>query len=443
MSRLSGLRQMAMDIFRDGLLAADPVEAVHRQFKVKGGLLQIGDVDYFLKQFHRIWVVGAGKASAKMARAIEESLDEKVSGGLVIVKYGCGEKLRRITLREAGHPLPDEKGLAATAELLEFLKKIGKDDLVINLISGGGSSLLAAPAEGISLADSQATTELMLRAGMKIDEVNAVRKHLSRITGGRMARAVYPATIISLILSDVVGDRLDVIASGPTVPDTSTFKDAVDLLGRFRILEQAPVSVRKHLESGASGKIEETPKPGDPAFERAQNLVIGSNLISLMAAKQRSHKLELNTVLLTSTVQGEARELAKIYAAVFREILKSGNPAPAPACVVMGGEPTVTVRGKGKGGRSQELALAIAMEIQDLEGAFFLAAGTDGTDGPTDAAGAFADWTTVSRAKNVGMDPADFLARNDSYNFFATLGDLIKTGPTGTNVMDVHLLIAG
>jgi hydroxypyruvate reductase len=434
---------MATDIFRDGLLAADPVEAVHRQFKVKGGLLQIGDIDYFLNQFHKIWVIGAGKASAKMAKAIEESLDERVSGGLVIVKYGCGEKLRRITLREAGHPIPDQNGQAATSELLEFLKRIGKDDLVINLISGGGSSLLAAPVSGISLSDSQAATEQMLRAGMKIDEVNAVRKHISSVTGGRLAKAVYPATIISLILSDVVGDRLDVIASGPTVPDTSTFKDAVGLLEKYGIAEQIPAAVRARLQLGAGGQAEETPKPGDPAFERAQNLVIGSNLISLLAAKKRAQKLELNTLLLTSTVQGEARELAKTYASVLREILKSGNPATAPACVIVGGEPTVTVRGKGKGGRCQELALAVALEIQDLEGAFFMAAGTDGTDGPTDAAGAFADWTTVARAKTIGVDPAVFLARNDSYNFFATLGDLFSTGPTGTNVMDVHLLIVG
>jgi len=439
----SGLKQMALDIFHDALLAADPIEAVHRHFRVKAGLLQIGDIDYFLNQFRSIWVIGAGKASGRMARAIEEALGEWVAAGLVIVKRGGPEKLKRVQVREAGHPIPDSSGLAATAELLELLKRIGKDDLVINLISGGGSALLVAPAGDISLEDSRKTTELMLRAGMRIDEVNTIRKHLSRITGGRLARLVYPATIISLVLSDVIGDRLEVIASGPTVPDTTTFGQAIELLKRYRIPDQVPESVRKFLEQGAAGVFEETPKPGDQAFERAQNLVIGSNLISLQAAKQRAQKLGLNSLLLASTVQGEAREIAKIYGALFRELKKSNNPVPAPACVIAGGEPTVSVTGDGKGGRCQELALAVAQEIDGLEGAFFLAAGTDGSDGPTDAAGAMADWTTIARAKSQNLEAKNFLLRNDSFNFFHPLGDLITTGPTGTNVMDLHLLLVG
>jgi len=442
-SGLGGLKQMASDIFKEGLLAADPVEAVHRHFKVKDGLLRVGDVDYFLNQFRSIWVIGAGKAGAKMAKAIEETLGERISGGLVIVKYGHTEKLRRVQVREAGHPIPDASGQAATEELLALLKQMGKDDLVINLISGGGSALMVAPAGDISLEDSRQTTELMLRAGMKIDEVNAVRKHLSRITGGRLAKTVYPATVISLVLSDVIGDRLEVIASGPTVPDTTTFEQAITLLRRYEILGQIPESARKFLEKGASGEFPETPKPGDKAFERAQDLIVGSNLISLLAAKRCATKLGLNSVLLASTVQGEARELAKFYGALFRELKRSGNPVYPPACIIAGGEPTVTVRGNGKGGRSQELALAVALEIEDLEGCLFLAAGTDGSDGPTDAAGAFADWTTVSRARGKNLDPRDFLGRNDSYNFFSGLDDLLTTGPTGTNVMDIHLLIVG
>jgi len=439
----NGLKQMALDIFQDALRAADPIEAVHRHFRVKAGLLQVGDIDYFLNQFRSIWVVGAGKASGRMARAIEEALGERVAGGLVIVKRGGPEKLNRVQTREAGHPIPDSSGLAATAELMELLQRIGKDDLVINLISGGGSSLLVAPAGDISLEDSRKATELMLRAGMKIDELNTIRKHLSRITGGRLARLVYPATIISLVLSDVIGDRLEVIASGPTVPDTTTFGQAIELLNRYRIVDQVPESVRKFLEQGAAGAFEETPKPGDPAFERAQNLIIGSNLISLQAAKQRALKLGLNSLVLASTVQGEAREMAKIYGAVFREIKKSNNPVPSPACVIAGGEPTVTVTGDGRGGRCQELALAVAMEIDGLEGAFFLAAGTDGSDGQTDADGAVADWTTIARARSRNLDAKNFLLRNDSYNFFQPLGDLITTGPTGTNVMDIHLLLVG
>ena len=443
MSRISGLKQMANDIFKEALTAADPIEAVHRFFRAKGGLLQIGDIDYFLNQFHSIWVIGAGKASAKMARAIEEALGDRISGGLVIVKYGHTEKLRHVAVCEAGHPVPDQAGLKAAEKLIDLTTKIGKDDLVINLISGGGSALMNAPAPGVSLEDSQVATELMLRAGMKIDEVNTVRKHISRITGGRLARSVFPATIISLILSDVISDRLEVIASGPTVPDTTTFNDAIDLLKQYQTWPQLPAAIREHLELGAQGKIEETPKPGDPAFERAQNLIIGSNLISLQAANHTALKLGLSPLLLTSTAQGEARELGKFYGAIFREMLKSGNPARPPACIIVGGEPTVTVRGNGKGGRCSELALAVASEIEGLEGAFFFAAGTDGTDGPTDAAGATADWTTIPRAREKKLNPADFLNRSDSYNFFQPLGDLVMTGPTGTNVMDIHLLMVG
>jgi len=439
MSTPSGLKQIALDIFNDALLAADPVEAVHRHFRVKGGLLQVGDIDYFLNQFKRIWVMGAGKASAKMAKAIEEALGDRVSGGVVIVKYGCGEKLKLVSVLEAGHPIPDRAGLKATEDLLSLAKKIDKDDLVINLISGGGSALLAAPPEGIALEDCQSLTELMLRAGMKIDEMNTVRKRLSRVTGGRLARAVYPATIISLILSDVIGDKLEVIASGPTVPDTTNLSQAVDLLERYKIWGQTPARIQEFLKNSR----EETPRADDAAFKRVQNLVIASNLISLEAAKHCAQKLGLSPALLTSSVQGEARELGKIYGSFFRETLKSGNPLKPPACIIAGGEPTVTVKGTGKGGRSQELALAVAMEVQGLEGAFFLAAGTDGTDGSTDAAGAVADWTTVPRARAANLDPAEFLAANDSYNFFSSLGDLVKTGPTGTNVMDIHLLIVG
>jgi glycerate 2-kinase len=439
MSTPSGLKQIALDIFKDALLAADPVEAVHRYFRVKGGLLQIGDIDYFLNQFRRIWVMGAGKASARMGKAIEEALGDRIAGGLVIVKYGCGEKLKRINVLEAGHPIPDRAGLIATEELLSLAKKIDKDDLVINLISGGGSALLAAPLEGIELEDCQTLTELMLRAGMRIDQVNAIRKRLSKVTGGRLAQAVYPATIISLILSDVISDKLDVIASGPTVPDTTRLSHSMELLESYKIWDQTPPRIREFLKNSQ----DEAPKADDAAFKRVQNLIIGSNLISLEAARHCAQKLGLSPALLTSSVQGEARELGKIYGSFFREMLKSGNPLKPPACMIAGGEPTVTIKGTGRGGRCQELALAVAMEIQGLEGAFFLAAGTDGTDGPTDAAGAVCDWTTVSRAKAQDMDPEAFLLVNNSYNFFSSLGDLVKTGPTGTNVMDIHLLIVG
>ncbi len=443
MAGKEGLKQVARDIFSEGLRAADPLEAVHRHFRLKDHLLKIGEVDYFLNQFKNIWALGAGKASARMAQAVEETLGERVAGGLVIVKYGHGAPLKKISVREAGHPVPDAAGLTATAELFEFSKKIGKDDLVIVLISGGGSSLLVAPAEGISLSDKQAVTEAMLKSGMTIEEINAVRKHLSRVKAGRLAQLFFPATVISLVLSDVIGDQLEVIASGPTIADPSTYGDAVSLLKSHQVWDAAPDPVRQVLERGVSGRLEETPKPGDQVFTRVQNLIVGGNRSSLESCRYAGHKLGFNTLLLSSVVTGEARELGKFYGAILREIVKSGNPVKPPACIILGGEPTVTVQGKGKGGRSQELALATALEIEGLKGALFLAAGTDGTDGPTEAAGAIADGETIARAKSRNMDPQKFLAENDSYNFFSPLGDLIITGPTGTNVMDIHLLLVG
>ncbi len=443
MARINGLRQMALDIFYEALRSADPMEAVHRYLRVKGIMLQVKEIDYFLEQFQRIWVIGAGKASARMARAVEESLQERIYDGLVIVKYGYGERLKKIQLREAGHPIPDTAGLKATQELLEFTKKMNEDDLVINLISGGGSSLLVAPEPKISLEDKKITTELMLRAGMRIDEINTVRKHLSRVKGGKLVRWIYPATIISLILSDVIGDSLDVIASGPTAPDPTTFEQAKAVLVKYELWEQVPSSVRELIELGIKGEWEETPKPGDIVFKRVQNLVIGSNYLSLKSACMFAKKLGFNTIILSSSMQGDVSELAKFYGSIFREVIKSGNPIPAPACIIAGGEPTAKVKGSGKGGRSQELALWVAKEIDGLEGALFLSAGTDGTDGNTNAAGAFADWTTISRAKTQGMEADEYLEENDSYNFFYPLGDLIITGPTATNVMDIHILLVG
>ena len=441
--RQEGLKQMALDIFFEALRAADPMEAVHRYFKVKGALLQLKEIDYFLDQFRKIWVIGAGKASVRMAKAVEESLSERIYSGMVIVKYGYGEKLKKIEVYEAGHPLPDAQGLKATQKLLAFTEKINQDDLVINLISGGGSALLVAPEPGISLEDKQKLTQMMLEAGLRIDEMNTVRKHISRVKGGKLAQKIYPATLISLILSDVVGDSLEVISSGPTAPDPSTFSQTKEILSRYQLWEKIPLSIKKVIEEGIKGKREETPKPGDKIFARVQNLIIGSNYLSLKSACKFAQKLGFNTLILTSTIQGEVKELAKFYGSIFREVVKSGNPISPPACIIAGGEPTVKIRGDGKGGRAQELALAVAKEIDGLEGALFLSAGTDGTDGPTEAAGAVCDFNTISRARAREMDPEEYLSRNDSYHFFYPLGDLVITGPTGTNVMDIHILLVG
>jgi len=443
MAGITELKRMALNIFYEALKSADPEEAVAKSFKVKHNLLNVREIDYSLNRFKSIYVIGAGKACARIARAIEQNLSERITEGIVIVKYGHKVPLKKIILREASHPVPDQAGIKATQKLISLAEKAGKDDLVINLLSGGASALMVAPAPGITLEDKQITTELMLKSGMRIDEINAVRKHISRVKGGQLAKILFPATIISLILSDVIGDRLEVIASGPTAPDPSTFSHAISLLKIYKIWTRVPASVRKVLMLGLNGKIPETPKPGDEIFKRVQNLIIGSNRISLEAAKSRAEKLGLNTIILSSEIQGDVREIAKQYGALFQRILKTGAPVKPPACIIAGGEPTVKVLGRGKGGRNQELALAVAMEIQGLKGALFLSAGTDGTDGPTDAAGAIADFETISRAKKLGLDPQKFLAENNSYNFFKPLKDLIITGPTGTNVMDIHILLIG
>ena len=443
MDKLTGLRQVAREVFREALRAADPVEAVLRHLRLREGALCVGAVDYFLNQFSRIFVIGAGKAAARMALAVEQALGERVTGGLVITKTGQGQRLRKVQVREASHPVPDPAGVQATEELMEIARRAGEHDLVLCLISGGGSALLAAPAGKITLADLGAATGLLLNSGLSITEINTVRKHLSRVTGGRLAELVYPATLCALILSDVIADRLDVVASGPTVPDPTDFEDALAVLVRRNLFERMPASIQDYLTRGGRGEIADTPDRDSEVFKRVQNLIVGSNAMSLEAAEYTARRKGMNTLILSSTVAGEAREIAQFYLALAREVRQGRRPAPPPACLIAGGEPTVTVQGSGQGGRSQELALAVALGLEEIPGAVFLAAGTDGIDGPTDAAGAIAATDTLDRARRRALDPCGELLNNNSYPFFKTLDDLIITGPTGTNVMDVHLLLVG
>jgi hydroxypyruvate reductase len=295
--------------------------------------------------------------------------------------------------------------------------------------------------EGVTLAEKQAATNQLLSCGANIQEINTLRKHLSRIKGGGLARLVYPATLVSLILSDVIGDPLDAIASGPTVPDPTTYEDCARILNKYELWEKIPPTAARHIREGMEGKKEETLKEGDPAFSNVYNLVVGNNLLAMKAAKKAAQALGYRTLLLSSLVEGETREIAKAHAAIAKEVLLSGNPIPPPACILSGGETTVTLKGKGKGGRNQEFALAAALEIAGWEEILIMSAGTDGTDGPTDAAGAFADGKTVTRAKTMGLDPWSFLKENDSYSFFQGIGDLLITGPTGTNVMDLRIML--
>jgi glycerate 2-kinase len=428
MSATSTLRRQAHSIFRAALAAADPVAAVTQHLKRRN-----------YSRWRHIYVIGAGKAGASMALAAERALGKGITAGLVNVKYGHLAKLRRIELNECGHPVPDERGVAGAERIARMAAAAQADDLVICLISGGASALLPLPAEGITLAEKQETTKLLLASGATIHEMNAVRKHISSIKGGILARLAVPAAVDSLLLSDVIGDELDVIGSGPTAPDASTFADALAILEKFRVRDRVPAAVRDRLERGARHEVPETPKAGGPLFRNVRNTIIGSNRKALTAAANRAKELGFHTLVLASGIQGETREIARMHAAIAREIADAGRPVKAPACIVTGGETTVTLRGDGLGGRNQEFVLAGAIDIAGLPDTVIFSGGTDGTDGPTDATGAIADGDTLRRKP----DAAAYLARSDSYRYFEALGDLVITGPTNTNVMDVRLILVG
>ena len=420
-------RHRIVKVLQTALDAVDPAAALHDQLHRKGDFLFIDDRRYDLASYAHVYVVGTGKAGAPMAQAIEEILGDRVTSGYINVKYGHLLPTHMIEINEAGHPIPDAAGIAGSQRIAEILNTAGENDLVFCLISGGGSALMTLPVKGISLANVKALTSALLRAGATINEINTIRKHLDRLKGGNLARLAYPAEVISLILSDVVGNPLDVIASGPTVPDTSTFADAYGLLERYDLLEKVPAPVAEYLLRGVQGEIADTPKAGDPIFDHTQNVLVASNGIAALAAERAAQDLGFHTLLLSTYVEGEAREVAKVYAALAKEVLASGHPIPRPACIIAGGETTVTIKGQGKGGRNQEMALMAAICIQGLEDVDVVCLATDGTDGPTDASGAWADGTTLQRARTLGLDPWSHLENNDAYPFFAALDDLLHT----------------
>jgi len=419
-------RHAALKIFRAALEAADPYEAVMRHVRVERGTLFAGRRRYRLDRFDQIRVVGAGKASARMAQAVERLLGKRISQGLINVKYGHAAPLRHIQLNECGHPVPDENGLRGSRRILEIACQAGANDLVVAIISGGASALLPYPLASSTLQEKQRITSELLRRGANIHELNTIRKHMSAIKGGHLAEAAAPAQVLALVLSDVIGDDVDVIGSGPTVPDRSTIADAERILRHYGIAVPA---------------LAETPKPSDAVFGGVQNLIVGSNTLAVAAAEGEARRLGYRTLVLSTFIEGETREVARVHAAIAKEVLASGRPIRRPACVISGGETTVTVCGGGLGGRNQEFVLAAAIDIAGLDGVTVFSVGTDGTDGPTDAAGAIADGKTVARARKLGLNPVEYLANNDSYHFFEALGDLVKTGPTGTNVADVRLVL--
>jgi len=424
------LRESARSIFDAALAAGDVRPLVERAL---AGIARPAR--------GRVLVVGAGKASGAMAAAVEEAWGDRIADGVVAVKDGYTVPTHKVRLLEAGHPVPDERGAAAAREIRALAESAGAEDLVLVLISGGGSALTPAPAPPITLADKQAMTRLLLAAGATINQLNAVRKHVSLLKGGQLARAAAPARIEALLLSDVVGDPLDVIASGPTTPDVSTFAEALDILDRFALRERAPQTIVQRLEQGGRGEIPETPKPGDALFARVRNTVIGNNALVVDAAAARARELGFTPHVLTRALEGEAREAAGRFVELVRTIRSGRGPVTAPACVIAGGETTVTVRGRGKGGRCQEFALAAALGMDGLRAVVILAAGTDGSDGPTEAAGATVDAASAARARAQGVDPLACLAENDSNAVLARTGDLLVTGPTNTNLLDLYIAL--
>ena len=436
-------RKLALEAIEFAINAVNPKKIIKSKVSLRNGILKVGNYRFNLKTFNHIYLVGGGKASGLMAETFEEILGDYLSDGLVIIPHQSAQpKTRIVKILKGSHPLPDNDGVKGTKKIMEIAEKTTKDDLLICVLSGGGSSLMSMPKNGISLQDKRKVIEALLKSGARIDEINTVRKHLSSFKGGQLAKKAFPATILNIILSDVVGDELSVIASGPTVPDPTTFKDAINVLKKYDLWEKAPESIKEILSEGTKGRIAETPKEKDKIFEKVYSVIVGNNRTACLAAIEKLKDKGLNTLLLTSHMEGEAREVGLFLAAIAREITLWGTPVKKPAAVVVGGETTVTVRGKGLGGRNQEIALSASTKLQGLAGNVIASISTDGIDGPTDAAGAIVDGETSLRSRKLGLDIEKYLEENDSYTFFKKLNDLIYTGPTGTNVNDIAVIIS-
>ena len=434
-------RTVLRQLLLAGLDAADPESAVRRAVRVRNNRLRVGTREYDLTAFSRIVCIGAGKASGAMAAALERQFGPRLEGGLVVVKDGHAGRTKRIHLIEARHPVPDHRSEKAARRMIRLLESLSERDLVLMVLSGGASSLLAAPATGLTLREKQLTTRLLLRSGAAIQEINTVRKHLSGIKGGYLAAAT-TASVMTLILSDVPGDDPATIGSGPMAPDPSTFADAKKVLDTFDLRNRIPLAVRRHVDLGVQGRIPETPKPGEALFSRIRHHVIGNNRAAIERMAERARALGLRPLILTTTLSGEAREIGKLFGNLAKDMRGSGNPVRPPACLLAGGELTVTVKGKGVGGRAQEFALAAAPSLEGLSRVFVAGFGTDGIDGPTEAAGAVVDGRTLSRAREKGTSHEAALRENDSYRFFHRAGGHVVTGPTGTNVNDVYMILA-
>jgi len=439
---MENLKETALRIFSAAVDAVKPEYLIPRKIQLQNDIIRIGEFSWDLQEYRHIYLIGAGKASAYLAREMERILGDRLFYGQVTVKYGHAIPCRRVRVMEAGHPLPDENSLEATAQILQLVQTTGSQDLVFCLLSGGGSTLLEKLPEGISLNDLRKTYQLLLGCGADITEMNSVRKHLSLVKGGQLARAIAPACCVNLIVSDVMDDALDSIASGPTVADLSTFQIAWQVMEKYQLVEKVPITVQQYLQKGLQGKIPETLKAADPIFEKVQSVILGNNREALEMAQTTARACGFNTLLLTTRLQGESRQVAKVLAAVVKEIVANNLPLPRPACLLLGGETTVTLSGTGEGGRNQELVLAALLAMQDVQSDYLImSCGTDGTDGPTDAAGGMVFPEIWNSARQKNLDPATFLENNDAYHFLDHTGGLVKTGPTGTNVMDIVLAL--
>ena len=436
-------------IYRDAVREVDPAGLIQSRVKKDGRKLSIlgpdSKISEDLSRYKQVIVLGIGKASARMASAMESILEGELSAGFVITKYGHGMQLRKIQVMEAGHPVPDENSMEGARILSQMAAAADVHTLIINLISGGGSSLLCLPADGISLEDKRQATLVLLASGADIDEMNCIRKHISKVKGGGLAKIASPARLINLILSDVIGDRIDTIASGITAPDHTTFQDAFSIVRKYALEDKLPQAVRDHLVCGAQGKIPETPKADNPVFRNTVNIILGNNTLACNAARKTAERLGYDARILSTTLAGEASEAGSYFAQLVKVIDSGKSGIAKPAAIIAGGETTVTIRGKGKGGRNQEMALAYAIELHRIypgsPNIFFLSAGTDGSDGPTDAAGAFVTPALMEKMKAISAQAAACLRENDAYHFFHDTGDLFKTGPTYTNVCDIQVLL--
>ena len=437
-------RRRIVPVLEAALHAVAPGPAVARAMQRAGNQLLIGEARYDLEQFQRIFLVGFGKAALAMGTAAAAVLGSRLTAGILLTKHGHtagAEALpASVAVLEAGHPVPDAAGVEATRRIASLAQQATAQDLLLCLISGGGSALLTLPAAGLTLADLQATTQALLRCGASIDEINTLRKHLEQLKGGQLARLASPATLTSLVLSDVVGSPLDVIASGPTVPDRSTWPDAWEIVRRYSLTPALPAAVVERLRTGLDGRLPDTPKPGDTTFDRSHTVVVADNPLAAQAAQAKARELGFDALTLSTYIEGEAREVAKVAVALGREAAARNRPVTPPACLLLGGETTVTLHGHGKGGRNQELALAAALQLARIpEGERLVLASlaTDGSDGPTDACGGLVDSSTVDRGRAVGLDASAHLTSNNAFPFLEAAGDLLRTGPTQTNVNDL------